>query len=67
MFYMILFIIVINLLNTIASKLDVQENMTIPPLGSNRCTWGPSYWCSSPEHAQECNFDYNECTKYSTE
>jgi len=23
-------------------------------LGANRCTWGPSYWCSSFENADEC-------------
>jgi len=24
-------------------------------MGSSRCTWGPSYWCSSHETAVECN------------
>jgi saposin len=24
-------------------------------LGSDRCTWGPSYWCKGVETAQECN------------
>merc|ERR1712135_220262 len=23
-------------------------------LGANKCTWGPSYWCSSFENADEC-------------
>lgn len=23
-------------------------------LGSNRCTWGPGYWCKSVENAKEC-------------
>ena len=24
-------------------------------LGSNRCTWGPSYWCSSLSNTRECS------------
>lgn len=24
-------------------------------LGADRCTWGPSYWCTSVENAKECN------------
>ena len=24
-------------------------------LGSNKCTYGPSYWCSHIHHAKECN------------
>lgn len=23
-------------------------------LGGNSCTWGPSYWCQSEDHAREC-------------
>jgi len=23
-------------------------------IGSNKCTWGPSYWCSHVKHAKEC-------------
>ena len=28
-----------------------------PPviLGSHRCTWGPSYWCSSLSNSHECS------------
>lgn len=26
-----------------------------PLLGSNECTWGPSYWCSSEEAKVKCN------------
>jgi saposin len=32
-----------------------------PPVivGSKRCTWGPSYWCSSLSNSHECNsIDY---------
>ncbi|KAK3580729.1 hypothetical protein CHS0354_005737 [Potamilus streckersoni] len=25
-----------------------------PLLGSEKCTWGPSYWCSHVRHAKEC-------------
>jgi hypothetical protein len=35
-------------------------------IGSNKCTWGPSYWCANHENAVECNFDWNECQKYVT-
>lgn len=35
-------------------------------IGSNKCTWGPSYWCSEKKNAVECNFDWNECKKYTT-
>lgn len=24
-------------------------------LGSRRCTWGPSYWCSSLSNSRECS------------
>lgn len=24
-------------------------------LGGIQCTWGPSYWCQSSEHATACN------------
>jgi len=24
-------------------------------LGGERCTWGPSYWCASQQHADACN------------
>ncbi|XP_018524971.1 surfactant protein Bb [Lates calcarifer] len=26
----------------------------LEPLGKNRCTWGPSYWCKDIETAQKC-------------
>ena len=25
------------------------------PVGSSKCSWGPAYWCSTPEAAIECN------------
>jgi len=30
-------------------------------LGSDKCTWGPSYWCASEENAKECNHPYAMC------
>ena len=25
------------------------------PVGNSKCSWGPAYWCSTPEAAIECN------------
>ena len=25
------------------------------PLGSEKCTWGPAYWCKNYKQATECN------------
>ena len=25
------------------------------PVGGSKCSWGPAYWCSTPEAAIECN------------
>jgi len=34
----------------------------VPALvGSNPCTYGPSYWCASEANAQECQFDFGLC------
>nr|XP_046243421.1 surfactant protein Bb [Scatophagus argus] len=33
------------------------------PLGKNRCTWGPSYWCKDIQTAQECG-NQAFCEKY---
>jgi len=34
----------------------------VPALvGSNACTYGPSYWCASEANAQECQFDFGQC------
>ncbi|KAL3975804.1 cytochrome b5 [Sarotherodon galilaeus] len=35
----------------------------LEPLGKNRCTWGPSYWCKDAETAQECG-NQAYCEKY---
>lgn len=28
-------------------------------LGGKQCTWGPSYWCNSLEHADACNVRFD--------
>jgi hypothetical protein len=49
---------------TLCRLMDIcsKESVTEPPatekpqiLGSNRCTWGPSYWCSSLSNSRECS------------
>ncbi|KAM7391980.1 hypothetical protein PAMP_022626 [Pampus punctatissimus] len=35
----------------------------LEPLGKNRCTWGPSYWCRDLKTAQECG-NQAFCEKY---
>lgn len=68
MFYSILTIlmgcVIVNLTTIAFAQPTIVE--PLEPLGSNKCTWGPSYWCASPENALECNFDYSECKKYTT-
>ena len=29
------------------------------PVGDSKCSWGPAYWCSTPEAAIECNVSDN--------
>eukprot|EP01134_Creolimax_fragrantissima_P002152 CFRG2152T1 len=33
-------------------------------LGTNKCTFGPSYWCASVENAEECGVPREGCVKY---
>lgn len=35
----------------------------LEPLGKNRCTWGPSYWCQDIQTAQKCG-NQAFCEKY---
>ncbi|KAM9393141.1 surfactant protein Bb [Pholidichthys leucotaenia] len=35
----------------------------LEPLGQNRCTWGPSYWCKDIKTAQKCG-NQAYCEKY---
>ncbi|XP_038558939.1 surfactant protein Bb [Micropterus salmoides] len=35
----------------------------LEPLGMNRCTWGPSYWCKDIQTAQKCG-NQAFCEKY---
>jgi saposin len=36
---------------------SIESTSEKPPvnLGQRRCTWGPSYWCSSLSNTRECN------------
>jgi hypothetical protein len=34
------------------------------PVGSNPCTWGPSYWCANEDHMMECGLTKEECAKH---
>ena len=60
----LLIVILFNLTNIVITQPTETFTPDTPLLGSNKCTWGPIYWCASPENALECNFDYNECKKY---
>lgn len=33
---------------------NLQPTTQPPVIGGDPCTWGPSFWCSSVEHAQQC-------------
>ena len=37
------------------AKEPVITKETAPLLGKNKCTWGPSYWCSNVDNAKACN------------
>ncbi|KZS14611.1 Uncharacterized protein APZ42_019947 [Daphnia magna] len=54
------------LLSQLATMLDKTKvcqsvHLCKPPpgqvqlLGGKQCTWGPTYWCASPQHADACN------------
>jgi saposin len=54
------------LLSQLANLLDKKQvcqsvHLCKPPpgqvqlLGGKQCTWGPTYWCASPQHADACN------------
>lgn len=46
----------------------IEERAMPPLLGSNKCTWGPSYFCDNKKNAEECGIlNYEEdCAKYKT-
>nr|XP_056706490.1 prosaposin-like [Euleptes europaea] len=39
----------------VCSKLGVCAASTQPLLGSEKCVWGPGYWCKNMETAAKCN------------
>lgn len=46
-------------------KLNLCPNAPKPLLGSEKCMWGPSYWCKDMETAGSCNVSYYiNCTEY---
>ncbi|KAG8357730.1 hypothetical protein FVEN_g4604 [Fusarium venenatum] len=44
-----------------------SPEMVIPLLGSNPCTWGPSFWCASEENMKRCGVTAEECEKYASD
>lgn len=38
---------------------EPEEDNTL--MGSNPCTWGPSYWCASESNAAECGYAFADC------
>lgn len=64
MFFIILAIILFNFVFINCNH--VETFIPQQTLGSNKCTWGPAYWCASQENANECNFDFDECLKFIT-
>ncbi|CAF3636089.1 unnamed protein product [Fusarium graminearum] len=44
-----------------------SPEMVIPLLGSNPCTWGPSFWCASEENMKRCGVTQEECEKYTND
>lgn len=62
--FVITFIILWNLYRI--ECFNSNDSETPPPpspqlIGSNKCTWGPSFWCASKENAEMCNYDYTLC------
>jgi hypothetical protein len=37
------------------------------PVGSNKCTQGPSYFCASAKNAKQCGVAVKDCKKYCTD
>ncbi|KAM0199371.1 hypothetical protein ACHAPA_009671 [Fusarium lateritium] len=44
-----------------------SPDLVIPLLGSDPCTWGPSFWCASEENMKRCGVTKEECEKYANE
>ena len=66
--YIIIFLIIVINIILLYNNNDIEKyesNTPTPTLiGSNKCTWGPSYWCASEENAKECNYPYARCIDY---
>lgn len=56
-------LLLITFLGLLSSTLSQRfTNNTIP--GSDPCTQGPNYWCSSVEAVEECGLVVADCDKY---
>ncbi|KAM0481114.1 hypothetical protein ACHAP7_004682 [Fusarium lateritium] len=44
-----------------------SPDLAIPLLGSDPCTWGPSFWCASEENMKRCGVTKVECEKYAND
>ena len=44
----------------ICEKIDLCEKPAghVKLLGGKKCTWGPDYWCKSPQHASACGVSF---------
>eukprot|EP00123_Amoebidium_parasiticum_P014578 comp22565_c0_seq2/m.34373 comp22565_c0_seq2/g.34373 ORF comp22565_c0_seq2/g.34373 comp22565_c0_seq2/m.34373 type:complete len:194 (-) comp22565_c0_seq2:481-1062(-) len=55
----------VALIGDASARSSESNNMLKVALaGSNPCTRGPSYWCSSRDTAKSCNFEPLDCWKY---
>eukprot|EP00123_Amoebidium_parasiticum_P013453 comp21962_c1_seq1/m.31686 comp21962_c1_seq1/g.31686 ORF comp21962_c1_seq1/g.31686 comp21962_c1_seq1/m.31686 type:complete len:359 (-) comp21962_c1_seq1:388-1464(-) len=43
---------------------SIRSDPTPVVVGSNPCTYGPSYWCASKKNAANCDFPLAGCAKY---
>ncbi|KAF4992715.1 hypothetical protein FGRMN_6980 [Fusarium graminum] len=41
-----------------------SPDLVIPLLGSDPCTWGPSYWCANEENMKRCGVTKGDCETY---
>jgi len=61
-----IFITIVILFISVIWNINGDESFQ-PLVGSNKCTWGPSYWCANQDNAKECNVTWEECQKYITQ
>lgn len=49
------------LLSLIKQKIGACPSATKLLLGTEKCVWGPSYWCQNMETAARCNVSALDC------